>query len=246
MSISRERIAEIKSREDVRFAGAHAKSRAALDRARQSMPHGVPMSWMTDLYNHPPMFVAEADGIQFTDIDGNHYRDFSLGITAAFCGHNPAPVVAAAARQLAKGRYCNCRRRIRFGSPRNSNEDIGNPNGSSRLRRARPTPSCFFSRGLRRTEGRCCCSKESITGTSRLCSRWTTRGGTVPEYRGILSDEVKHTVVVPFNDLSAVEQALRQGDIALILTEPAMTNLGLIMPIAGFHDGLRSLPSSTM
>jgi glutamate-1-semialdehyde 2,1-aminomutase len=103
LSVSRERIAEIKSREDARFAATHAKSQAALDRARESMPHGVPMSWMTDLYGHPPMFVAEANGIQFTDIDGNHYRDFSLGITAAFCGHNPAPVVAAAARQLAKG-----------------------------------------------------------------------------------------------------------------------------------------------
>jgi len=66
-------------------------------------------------------------------------------------------------------------------------------------------------------------------------------GSSVPEYRGIQPDEVQQTVVVPFNDLAAVERALSLGDIALILTEPAMTNLGLIEPVVGFHDGLRSL-----
>ena len=97
------RIAELKEREDTKFLAAHRKSLACLERGRRSMPHGVPMAWMTELFDHPPMYLAEADGIHFTDIDGNTYRDFSLGITAAFCGHNPAPVVSSAARQMAKG-----------------------------------------------------------------------------------------------------------------------------------------------
>ncbi len=67
------------------------------------------------------------------------------------------------------------------------------------------------------------------------------RGATMPEYRGIQPDEVRNTVVVPFNDLVAVERSLRQDDVALILSEPAMTNIGLIYPAAGFHDGVAAL-----
>ena len=103
MAINDERVAELKRREDEQFIALHPKSLAARDRARRVMPNGVPVTWMADLYDHPPPFVARAEGIHFTDLDGNTYRDFSLGITAAFCGHSPAPVVAAAARQLARG-----------------------------------------------------------------------------------------------------------------------------------------------
>ncbi len=241
MRVNLERIAELKNREDDRFDRAHAKSRAALDRARQSMPHGVPMSWMTDLYNHPPMFVAEADGIQFTDVDGNHYRDFSLGITAAFCGHNPAPVVAAAARQLAKGSVLQLPTGDSILVAEELQRRYRQPKWQFTITASQANSELLLLARLTTNRRKVLLFKGKYHGHVAPLLALDDQGGTVPEYRGILSDEVKHTVVVPFNDLSAVEQALRQNDIALILTEPAMTNLGLIMPVAGFHEGLRSL-----
>ncbi len=84
-AVDSQRVAELKRREDARFLASHARSLAALERARKSMPLGVLMSWMAELYDHPPIFVERAWGIQFIDIDGNRYLDFNLGITAAFC-----------------------------------------------------------------------------------------------------------------------------------------------------------------
>jgi glutamate-1-semialdehyde 2,1-aminomutase len=50
-----------------------------------------------------------------------------------------------------------------------------------------------------------------------------------------------HTVAVPFNDIAAVERELAKGDIACVLTEPALTNCGMVLPAAGFIEGLRDL-----
>ncbi len=101
--VNLDRVSQLTQRENQRFLAMRPKSQAVLERARRSMPRGVPMSWMTSLYHHALFFVAEATGIHFTDIDGNHYRDFNLGITAAFCGHNPAPTIVATCRQMARG-----------------------------------------------------------------------------------------------------------------------------------------------
>lgn len=68
-----------------------------------------------------------------------------------------------------------------------------------------------------------------------------SNGDVVPEYRGVQAEEVRDTLIAPFNDLAAVERALCSGEVALILTEPAMTNFGLISPSADFHRDLRSL-----
>ena len=241
VSVSLDRIAVLRGREDARFNAAHAKSLAALARARQSMPHGVPMSWMTELYAHPPMFVAEADGIRFSDIDGNHYRDFSLGITAAFCGHSPAPVVAAVARQLACGSVLQL-------------PTLDAVWVAEELQRRYRQPKWQFTITASQANSELLLLARLVTGRKQVLVfagkyhghvapllALDRQGDTVPEYRGIQSEEVRHTVVVPFNDLAAVEQALRKLDVALILTEPAMTNLGLIQPVAGFHDGLNSL-----
>jgi len=241
LSVNQERIAELKNREDDRFARAHAKSLAARDRARKSMPQGVPMSWMTDLYNHPPMFVAEADGIQFTDIDGNHYRDFSLGITAAFCGHNPAPVVAAAAHQLAMGSVLQLPTEDSIWVAEELQRRYRQPKWQFTITASQANSELLLLARLATTRRKVLLFKGKYHGHVAPLLALNGEGDTVPEYRGIQSDEVRHTVVVPFNDLAAPEQALQRGDIALILTEPAMTNLGLIEPIAGFHDGLRSL-----
>jgi glutamate-1-semialdehyde 2,1-aminomutase len=241
LSVNLDRVADLKRREDALFSAAHAKSQAALERGRRSMPHGVPMSWMTELYDHPPMFVAEADGIQFTDIDGNRYRDFSLGITAAFCGHNPAPTVTAAARQLAKGSVLQLPTEDAIWVAEELRRRYRQPKWQFTVTASQANSELLLLSRLATGRKKILVFEGKYHGHVAPLLALDDRGASVPEYRGIQPEEVKHTAVVRFNDLVAVEQVLRQQNVALILSEPAMTNLGLIKPVAGFHDGLRSL-----
>ena len=224
------RIAELKEREDATFLAAHRKSLACLERGRRSMPHGVPMAWMTELFDHPPMYLAEADGIHFTDIDGNTYRDFSLGITAAFCGHNPAPVVSSAARQMAKGSILQL-----------PTEDAIWV--SEELQRRYRQPKWQFTVTASQANGELIRLARLATGRSRILLfegkyhghvapllAVDDQGAAAPEYRGILPEETGLTSLVQFNDPAAVEGVLQRGDVALVLAEPAMTNVGIIQP----------------
>lgn len=89
-------VGALKEREDAAFVAARPRSAALLERARRSMPLGVPMSWMDFLFDHPPMFVDSADGAYFTDVDGHRYLDMYMNITVASAGHTHPAVVAAA------------------------------------------------------------------------------------------------------------------------------------------------------
>ncbi len=76
---------------------------ALQEQARRSMPRGVPMAWMDDLYDHPPVWVAHGEGAHFTDVDGHTYLDLYVADMSAFCGHAPAPVAEAVARRMKLG-----------------------------------------------------------------------------------------------------------------------------------------------
>src|SRR5436309_6477302 len=97
------RLASLRRREDATFTESRPRSRALLERARGSMPNGVPMSWMAELYEHPPIFVASGEGATFTDVDGHRYFDTNIGDMSTFCGINPPAVVEAVARQARRG-----------------------------------------------------------------------------------------------------------------------------------------------
>jgi glutamate-1-semialdehyde aminotransferase len=97
------RVLELKRREDSWFASTHPRSLELRARARRTMPLGVPLSWMSFLYDHPPLFVDAAEGAHFTDVDGHRYLDMSLGITVASTGHTAEPIVRAVAERMTKG-----------------------------------------------------------------------------------------------------------------------------------------------
>src|ERR671922_1824714 len=88
------RIKRLSAVENERFARERPGCQARLERARATMPRGVPMSWMDDLYDHPPVWVARGEGAYFSDVDGHEYVDFYIADMSAFCGHAPAAVVA--------------------------------------------------------------------------------------------------------------------------------------------------------
>ena len=102
-TISPSRIASLRRREDASFDARRPRSRALFERARRSMPNGVPMSWMMELYEHAPVFVAAGEGATFTDVDGHRYFDTNIGDMSTFCGIDPGPVVEAVARQARRG-----------------------------------------------------------------------------------------------------------------------------------------------
>ena len=89
--------------ENARFVAERPRSMALLEQARRSMPRGVPMAWMDDLYDHPPVWVSHGEGASFTDVDGHTYLDMYVADMSAFCGHAPAPVVEAVARRMELG-----------------------------------------------------------------------------------------------------------------------------------------------
>jgi glutamate-1-semialdehyde 2,1-aminomutase len=101
--IDRARLKSLMAREEKRFIDEHPKSGMLFDRARGSLPGGVPMNWMAKWAGAFPVFVATAQGAHLTDVDGNSYVDFCLGDTGAMTGHSPRAAVDAIEKQLRQG-----------------------------------------------------------------------------------------------------------------------------------------------
>jgi len=101
--INRDRLAALRKIEDERFLALHPKSGEMFKAGQKNMPGGVPMSWMAKWPGAYPVFVQEAKGARFTDVDGNTYIDFCLGDTGSMTGHSPDATVAAIREQAGKG-----------------------------------------------------------------------------------------------------------------------------------------------
>lgn len=97
------RLAQLAAAENARFVAERPRSGELRERARRSMPRGVPMAWMDDLYDHPATWVATGEGATFTDVDGHDYVDFYIADMSGFCGHAPPAVVAAVAERMRRG-----------------------------------------------------------------------------------------------------------------------------------------------
>ena len=101
--INREHLKSLHAREEERFLTRTPKSREMFGAAKQVMPGGVPMSWMTKWPGKYPLFVSTAQGAHFVDVDGNEYIDLCLGDTGSMTGHSPEATTAAINAQLKKG-----------------------------------------------------------------------------------------------------------------------------------------------
>src|SRR5262245_35707271 len=102
-SIDRSHLEDLTARELDRLERDHPRSRAPFESARDTLLAGVPMPWMSEWAGPFPVFVAEAHGARFTDVDGREYVDLCLGDTGAMTGHAPKEAVAAIAEQAANG-----------------------------------------------------------------------------------------------------------------------------------------------
>jgi glutamate-1-semialdehyde aminotransferase len=228
----------------VRFADTHPRSGEIRDAAADSLLSGVPMNWMTRWPGAFPVVFESAAGASLTDVDGNGYVDFCLGDTGAMAGHSPAPTVAAAAAQLERG--------ITTMLP---SEDAG-PVGAELTRRfgLRHWQFTLTATDANRFAIRLC---REITGRPKIlvfdhCYHGSVdetfaeldSGGQVVAQLGNVGRPVplaETTRVVQFNDLDGLERELAAGDVACVLTEPALTNVGIVLSEPGFHQAMREL-----
>jgi glutamate-1-semialdehyde 2,1-aminomutase len=244
---STDRVRDLFERERERFAAEHPRSRELYERAEHSLLSGVPMNWMTRWPGSFPLFINEAEGATLTDVDGKRYADLCLGDTGAMTGHSPPATVAALADRAARG--------ITTMLPSEDAVVVG-----EEMRRRFGLQSWQFTlsatdanrfaiRIARQTTGRqrilvfnhCYHGTVDETFASLDGERVVARHGNV----GPPVDLAETTRVVEFNDRDALERELQTGDVAVVLTEPALTNIGIVLPEPGFHDALRELTRAT-
>ena len=243
--LDRARIEALRAREDERFASERPRSLELREQARALMPYGVPMSWMASLWDHPPIFVAAGRGATFADVDGHTYLDFHIADTSAFCGHAPEPVTRAVAEQAARGAqfqlptedalWVAAELARRWGLPRwqfTLSATTANVEAIRLARHATGRETVLMFDG-----------KYHGHGDDTLVILEGDRSA--PEYLGLPAHASRRARIVQFNDLDALARALEAEDVACVLAEPAMTNLTIVMPDAGFHDELRRLTRDT-
>ncbi len=243
-TIRPERIAELMKIEEQRFLDLHKESTAAFNQSSKVMHEGVPMSWMAKWPGAHPVFVKEAKGAHFTDLDGHDYIDFCLGDTGSMTGHSPAATVAAVKAQIDKG--------ITAMLPSENAAIV-----SDLLRERFGLPLWQFTVSATDANRHVIRYSRMITGRSKIVVIDRCYHGSVDETFATLDDAgftIKRegnigapvdldvtTRVVEFNDLPAMEAALAHGDVAAILMEPAMTNIGIVLPVEGYLKGVEEL-----
>ncbi len=242
--INRSTLAALRKVEDQRFLEAHKKSGELFAKAKDSMPNGVPMSWMSKWPGAYPVFVEEAKGAGFVDVDGNTYIDFCLGDTGSMTGHSPEATVLAIREQVGRG--------LSAMLPTKDAAAV-----STELAKRFGVPLWQFTVSATDANRHVIRYSRLITKKSKIIVIDRCYHGSVDETFATLDSSGKTvsregnigapieldktTRVVPFNDLEAMKNALQQNDVAAILMEPAMTNVGIVLPVEGYLKAVEKL-----
>jgi len=243
-TLNRTHLERLLKQEEELFYRNHPKSYELYQRARKSLHGGVPMLWMIRWAGSFPVFVKEAKGAHFTDVDGNSYIDFCLGDTGAMTGHSPDATVQAIKEQIQKGItlmlpyedviWVGEELQRRFGLPYWQFTLTATDANRFALRMARmitERPKILVFNY---------CYHGSVDETFITLDEEGTPMSR-PNNMGPQVDPRYTTKVIEFNDIAALETALSARDVAAVLAEPVMTNIGIIHPDPGFHDALREL-----
>jgi len=247
--MDRDRLSALLGAERATHLQRNPGSRAQFDEADHLFT-GVPMTWMANWAGGFPLALAGARGARVTDVDGHAYVDFALGDTGAMAGHSPAPVVEAVRRRV------DTLGGITAMLPTEDAEWVA----AELTRRFGPTRWSF---ALSATDANRWALRLArlVTGRPKILVFSYSYHGSVDETFVVAGpdgttrsrpgnvapavDPSTTTVAVEFNDLEAVARALATGEIAAVLTEPALTNIGIVLPDEGFLAGLRALCDET-
>ena len=245
--IDRRRLTSLLAAERQLYAERNPRSRAAGEATANLFGH-VPMTWMAKNAGGFPLHSTRASGARVIDLDGHELIDFCLGDTGAMAGHSPAPTVAAVQRRFAE---------LGGATTMLPTEDAGVV--AAELTRRFGLPQWSFA--LTATDAnrwalRLC---RAVTGRPRIlvnsfCYHGsvdeslvvavdggnTGDAGSRPGNVGAPCDVTITSRVAEFNDLGALERELAHGDVAAVLMEPALTNIGIVLPEPGYLDGVRA------
>lgn len=236
-------VAAMIRRESDHYLQRNPTSKQLAQQAASHWHNGVPMHWMLDWSTPFPLFVADATGSILTDVDGHKYDDFCLGDTGSMFGHSPAPVAAAIAEQARHG--------LTYMLPTQDVVDVGKLLTAKfglpywQVATTATDANRFVIRWCRGITKRdkiliingCYHGSCDDTFVRLKNGKPIHRPGLV----GQVYDLTSHTKVVEFNDIAALEDALKDRDVACLITEPALTNIGMVLPQPGYLDAMREL-----
>jgi glutamate-1-semialdehyde 2,1-aminomutase len=226
------------------FASRHPVSAGLARQAGRNLVSGVPMPWMTRWPGTHPVFFSEAHGARFTDADGLEYVDFCLGDTGAMTGHGLSQVADALHHRAARG--------ITTMLPNDDSIWV-----AGELSRRFGLPKWQFAMTATDANRFVLRFARALTGRTRIAVIDWCYHGTVDETLAVLDadgrvvsrpgavgpafDPALTTRVVPFNDIGALDAALARGDVACLLMEPALTNIGIVLPEDGYMEEVREV-----
>jgi len=247
-SLERSRLAELMAGEEAAFVRRHPRAAALHERASRSLLAGVPMNWMVKWAGAFPIYVESAAGAHVIDVDGHDYIDFCLGDTGAMSGHGPAPTIAAVERQLRRGITHMLPTEDAIWAAEELSRRFGLPFWQYTI--TATDANRWSLRLAREITGRplVAVHDHNYHGSVDETFAWLTDHGRVEARRGNLGppiDPASTTRVVPFNDLAALDRALADRQVAALLIEPALTNVGIVLPEPGYLDGVREITRRT-
>jgi glutamate-1-semialdehyde 2,1-aminomutase len=247
-AIDRDRLSALTGRERAAYRANFPASQAAFAADGDHLLGGVPMTWMRMWPGGFPLYHAMASGARVTDIDGHEFIDFCLGDTGAMAGHSPAAVQAAVSDRYGKlggattmlptqdAAWVAAELTRRFGVAFWSFTLTATDANRWAIRLARQVTRrpkiAVFSY----------CYHGSVDEAFIVATEAGPRSRTGNV--GAPVDPVQTTRVVEFNDIAALERELSYGDVAAVLMEPALTNIGIVLPAAGYLDAVRGLTRS--
>lgn len=239
--LDRDRIARLHRQELDRFRAERPRTLALLERARAHLPNGTPMAWMAS-DNDQPVYVDRGEGARFTDVDGFAYVDFNASDLAMFCGHANPAIVRAIAAQAARS--------TQFLLPTEDSIWL-----AEELARRYPVPFWQFTLSATQANTEAIRLARAVTGREVILLFEghyhghfeeglvdIADGQAAPIARGLSRGVTGRVRIAQSNDPQGLAEALAPGDVALVLTEPALTNnIHFLPPQPGWHDELRRL-----
>lgn len=243
--INREKLAQLNQREQQTYISRNPKSQAAFDKADHLFGK-VPMTWMNKKAGGFPIYLDRALGNRIWDIDGNEYIDFALGDTGAMAGHSEPHVVEAITHRVKDlgGLTTMLPTEDAEWVAKNLTERFGMAKWSFAL--TATDANRWAIRLVRAITGKpkilfnSYCYHGSVD-ESLIVVGPDGEGMSRPGNVGSPVDVTQTSRVAEFNDLAGLERQLKNGDVAAVLMEPALTNIGIVLPEPGYLEGVREL-----
>ncbi len=243
-SLPADRVARFHAAETARFLAEHPRCASLHQQAQRHFLFGVPMHWMADAPSPVPLYVDKAQGARLFDVDGHELIDFCLGDTGAMFGHSPAAIARTLAEHGAFGATTMLPSTVALEVADLLEQRFGLP--MWQFTATASDANRFVLRWAR-----------ALTGRQHIVVFNGCYHGTVddvfvdldaqgaahtrPSLLGQAHDLTTYTRVVEFNDLDGLRAALAAGDVACVLTEPVLTNIGMVLPEPGFVEAVRQL-----